>query len=216
MKSHLQFSASIVSAFFAALSLFSSAARASIIPTDSTYTIQGVNAPDNFGPTDLIFNGTAAPVDGGALEATAFQVPDGSGGEWDVFSVSTAQGGSLAGNIDAYWSLGWGFDVATPALWDATAIWWTDDGVAFDPIYAFSGVCCPATNPVNPSWGEAYYNTFTPDPLSGFVTFNPTVYVTPYNFITDGGIDPSTANGFDFAFHLYPANACLSRPASCS
>jgi len=193
------FAVSILFAACAALALFSPAARASVIPLDSAYTIQGVNAPNTFGPTNLIFNGTSSPI--------------GSGGEWDVFSVTTVGGGALAGNVNTAWSLSWSFDVGTPALWDATAFWWTANGTAFDPIFAFGGICCPATNPVNASWGEAYYNTFTPQTLSGSVTFNPTIFVSPYSFVGLGRINSATANGFDFAFHLHPS-AEVPEPAS--
>lgn len=200
-------------AVFLAGSLFVPAANASLIPVGSDYTIQGVNAPDDFGPFTLTFDGSIKLIDGDVLNVTELQVPTAGGGEWDVFSVSTANGGALAGNINSYWSLGWGFDVAVPSFFDATSIWWTADGVAYDPITAFGGLCCPATNPVNPAWGQAYYNTFPGDPVSGFVTFNPSVFVTPYSFISSGGMDPATANGFSFAFHLMPQEG-VPEPAS--
>jgi hypothetical protein len=197
-----------------ALWLLSTPAQAGIIPIGSSYTIQGTNAPTNFGPQTLTFDQTTKSADGGLLNVTEIQVPTTGGGEWDVFSVATADGGPLAGNINAYWSLGWGFDISQPSLFDATAIWWTANGVAFDPIYAFGGICCPATNPVNPAWGQAYYNTFTGDPVDGFVTFNPTIYVSPYNFISSGGMDPMTANGFNFAFHFTPQSSPVPEPFS--
>ena len=188
-----------------AVMLLAIATQASIIQIGSTYNIQGTNAPNDFGPINLNFDGTNKVIDNGLLTVTEQQVPTAGGGEWDVFSVATTNGGPLAGNINAYWSLGWGFNISTPAYFDATSIWWTANGVAFNPIFAFGGICCPATNPVNPAYGMSFYNSFPPgQPVDGFVTYNPAIFVTPYNFVSAGGIDPNAANGFNFAFHFDP------------
>lgn len=204
--------ASIVLMALVAL-LLSPAAQAGIVPIGSSYTLEGDNAPNTFGPITLTFNEMTQMTDGGLLNVTEQQVPTTGGGEWDVFSVSTVNGGPLAADLSSYWSLSWGFDISEPALFDATAIWWTADGVAFNPISSFGSLCCPATNPVNPAYGEAYYNTFTGAPFDGFTTFNPAIYVTPYDFISSGGINPDTANGFNFAFHFTPEST-TPEPAS--
>lgn len=139
--------------------------------------------------------------------------PTAGGGEWDVFNVSTTNGGPLAGNLNAYWSLGRGMDISRPSLFDATTLWWTVNGVAVSPIYPFGGICCPGANAVNPAWGEAYHHTFAGQPVDGFVTYNPAIDVSPYNFISQGGMNPDTVNGFDFAFHFDPQQP-TSEPAS--
>jgi hypothetical protein len=184
-----------------AAALGATIAQASIIPIGSNYTIAGTNAPTTFGTTTLAFDQTSKLVAGGQLLVTETQIADGPNAEWNIFSVSRVGGGPLAGNINAYWDLSWGFLLSAPVLFDATTIWWTVDGEA-DPTINNWALCCVGPNQINPSFGQAFNNNFPGAPFDGFVTFTPTIFVNPYNFVSAGGIDPNTANDFHFAFHF--------------
>lgn len=63
-------------------------------------------------------------------------------------------------------------------------------------------ICCATTsNPIIP--GAAYYNSGFTTPLPAGVQTNwRQVYVTPYNIVSGGGVNPSTANEFIFALHF--------------
>ena len=96
-------------------------AYASIIPIGPLYSVQGTNAPNDFGPVLVSFDQLPKVIDGGLLTVSETQVPTGPNGEWDIFNVATTAGGALAGNIDAEWNLGWSFFLSQPALFDGVS-----------------------------------------------------------------------------------------------
>jgi hypothetical protein len=185
----------------AVLSLLSPAAQASIIPIGSSYTFMGTNAPDNFTATTT-FSSTPVLVDNGALTLSEEQVSTGPTGEWDVFNMSTTNGGPLAADIDADWEITIDYVLSAPASFDGVASQWTVNGTPVSPIFNFSGICCVASsNPILP--GAAYYNTGFEDPLpAGTQTDWNEIYADPYSIISEGGMDPSTANGYTWALHF--------------
>jgi len=81
---------------------------------------------------------------------------------------------------------------------------WLVNGTPVNPLFNFSGICCAsASNPVLP--GEAYYASGFSDPLpAGPQTNWEEIYADPYSIVSEGGIDPSTANEFIFALHFTP------------
>ena len=196
-----------------ALSWLSPVARASIIPIGSSYTLIVTNAPDNF-TANTTFNSTPTPVDNGALTIWEDQVATGPDGEWDVFHMTTTAGGPLAGDINAYWDITIDYVLSAPVFFDGVASQWTVNGTPVSPLYNFGSICCASSsNPILP--GEAYYNTGFQAPLpAGTQTNWNEIYVTPYNFVSAGGIDPNTANGFTWALHFTLQQSTAPEPAS--
>src|SRR5262249_8477170 len=138
--------------------------QASIIPIGSSYTFVGTNAPDNFTATTT-FGSTPVLVDGGTVTLSEQQVATGPDGEWDIFHMSTTNGGPLAGNIDANWNITIDYVLSAAAFFDGVASQWTVDGTPVSPIANFGGICCvSSSNPILP--GDAFYNTGFQDPLS--------------------------------------------------
>jgi hypothetical protein len=176
-------------------------AYASIIPIGPLYSIQGTNAPNDFGPILVSFDQLPKVIDGGALTVSETQTPTGANGEWDVFNVSITGGGPLAGDLGANWSLGWSFFLGQPALFDGVSFWWSVNGTAVSSITNFGGICCAGPNPIDPALGQSFSSSFQGVLQNGVVTFNPTIFVDPYSFVSTGGIDPMTANEFHFGFH---------------
>jgi uncharacterized protein (TIGR03437 family) len=68
-------------------------------------------------------------------------------------------------------------------------------------------ICCAAaSNPIVPGW--SYYNSgFNVQLAAGTQTNWQQIYVDPYSLVSDGGINPSSPNGFIFGLHftLQPA-----------
>lgn len=200
-------------ASFVALAVLSVPAHAGIIPVGSSMTFGGTNAPDTYTATTT-FSSTPVLVDNGAVKIWQTQTPTAGGGEWDVFYMQTTNGGPLAGDISSFWNIVISYDLSEPVYLDAVADQWAVNGVPVDPLYNFGGICCAvSSNPILP--GEAYYNSGFQDPLSAGIQSNwEQIYVSPYSFVEDGGINPNTADDFTFALHFTPQTATTPEPAS--
>lgn len=152
-------------------------------------------------------------IDGGALSLFETQVATGANGEWDVWHLTTTSGGPIAGDINAYWAIVMDYTLSAAVNFDKVADQWTVGGTPVSPLSNFSGICCAtASNPILP--GEAYYNSGFSVPLSAGVQSNwRQIFVSPYSIVSEGGVDPSTANGFNFALH-FTLTTPVPEPAS--
>jgi uncharacterized protein (TIGR03437 family) len=173
-----------------------------IIPIGSSLTFNLTNAPDTFTATTT-FSSTPVTVDNGALKVWQTQTATAANAEWDVFYMQTTSGGPLAGNINADWQIVLDYDLSAAADFDQVANQWLVNGTPVSPITnGIGSICCAAlTNPILP--GPAYYNSgFSGALAAGVQSGWRQVFVDPYNFVTSGGINPSTANEFIFALHF--------------
>jgi len=86
-------------------------------------------------------------------------VATGTTGEWDIFNMSTTNGGPLANNINGYWDITIDYVLSQAVCFDATALQWTVNGVPVSPLTNGIGSICCATpsNPILPGW--AYYSS---------------------------------------------------------
>lgn len=179
-----------------------------LIAVGSPLTYGGTNAPDTYSASTT-FSSTPVLVDNGAVRIWQVQTPTSADGEWDVFYMQTVNGGPVAGNINAYWNILINYTLTAPAYFDQVVQQWLVNGTPVSPLTnGIGSICCAATtNPILP--GAAYYN-------SGFSSLVPAglfsnsdggalwqqVYVTPYNIVSNGGVNPSTANEFFFGLHF--------------
>jgi hypothetical protein len=205
---------SLLFSSFALLAL-GTTARAGIIQIGSSMTFGGTNAPDTYSDTTT-FGSTPVLVDNGAVTIWQQQVPTAGGGEWDLFYMQTTNGAPLAGDIDADWNITISYDLSQAAYFDQVVDQWAVNGTPVSPLSNFGSLCCATTsNPILP--GAAYY-------ASGFSALLPAgvqsdwqqIYVDPYSFVTDGGINPQTADDFTFGLHFTPQQASVPEPASLS
>lgn len=201
----------------ATFATFATAAQASIIPIGSSLTFGGTNLPGACTDTtcsDMVtFSSTPVLIDGGALSLYETQTATGPNGEWDVWHLSTVSGGPIAGDINAYWAIVMDYTLSAAVNFDAVADQWTVNATPVNPLSDFGSICCAvASNPILP--GEAYYNSGFKGPLSAGVQSDwQQIFVSPYSFVSAGGIDPSTANGFNFALH-FTLQTPVPEPAS--
>jgi len=180
---------------------------AGIIAVGSSMTFGGTNAPDTYSATTT-FSSTPVLVDNGAVKIWQKQVSTGSNSEWDVFYMQTTSGGPLAGNINGYWNILMDYTLTAPAFFDGVVNQWLVNGTPVSPLTNGIGtICCAAaSNPILP--GEAYYNSgfSVPYPAGLFSSTQGTqwqqVFVSPYSIVSNGGVNPSTANQFIFALHF--------------
>jgi hypothetical protein len=196
--------------------MFATGARAdNLIPIGSTLTFGGYNLPGGCTDTScsnnvLFGTGVPTPIDGGALSLTTSQVNEAGGAEWDIFSISTVGGGPVAGDINGDWNITMDYDLSAPVYFQQVVSQWTVNGTPVSPLYNFSGICCATSSDPSPVSGEAYYNSGFSSPLpAGEQTDWEEIYVDPYNAVSDGGIDPSTANGFAFGLYFAPQTPVL-------
>lgn len=195
------------------------AARADIIPIGSSLSFGGTNLPGACANTtcqDATTFGATTLIDGGALQLSETQVPDGPNAEWDVWSIATVNGGPLAGNIQGFWQITMSYVLDAPVFFDQVALQWTVNGTPVDPLFNFGGICCATASNPSPITGEAYYNSGFSAPLpAGLQSGWNQVFVTPYSFVSAGGIDPNTANGLNFALHFTLQNpSAVPEPGS--
>jgi hypothetical protein len=195
----------------AALITFASGAQASsIIPLGSALAFGGTNLPGactNTSCSDNVLFGVPAVIDGGALLLSEQQVADGPNAEWDVWRITTiggtTAGGPLAGNINAAWNILMNYDLGAAVNFDQVVLQWTVNGTPVSPLFNFGGITGASPSNPSPIIGEAYYNFGFSDPLAAGVQSNwQQVFVSPYSFVSAGGIDPNTANGLNFANHF--------------
>ena len=182
------------------------AARADIVPIGSNLTFGGTNLPGACRDTscsDTTIFGTPTVIDGGALQLTETQVADGPNAEWDEWSITTVSGGPLAGDINSFWNIVMSYDLSAAVYFDQVVNQWTVNGAPVSSLSNFGGICCATPSNPSPISGEAYYNSGFSVPLAAGVESNwEQIFVTPYSFVSAGGIDPNTANGFNFALHF--------------
>ncbi len=173
-----------------------------IIPIGSALTFGGTDSPDTYSATTT-FSSTPVLVDNGAVKIWQSQVPTGPTGEWDVFYMETTNGGPLANDTSAEWSIVMNYTLSTAAVFDAVANQWLVNGTPVSPLTnGIGSICCAAaSNPILP--GYSYYNSGFSGQLSAGVQTNwQQIFVRPYTLVTNGGINPSTANAFTFALHF--------------
>ncbi|HUO31225.1 MAG TPA: hypothetical protein VMU80_18520 [Bryobacteraceae bacterium] len=172
------------------------------IPIGSPLVWSPTNGPDTF-TANTTFSSTPVLVDNGAVKIWQQQVPTSSTSEWDLFYMQTTNGGPIAGDINADWQIVINYTLSAAVDFDQVVQQWTVNGTAVGPLTNGIGtICCAAaTNPILPGW--SYYNSGFEGPLPAGVQTNwRQIYVDPYNYVTSGGIDPSTANGFIFGLHF--------------
>jgi hypothetical protein len=201
------------------LALAMSGASASIIPIGSSLTFGGTNLPGGCANTTcsntVTFSSTPVLIDGGALSLFETQTATGPNGEWDVWHLSTVGGGPLAGNISAFWQILMSYTLSQPVFFDQVVNQWAVNGTPVSPISNFGGICCAVSSNPSPLSGTAYYNSGFSDPLSAGVQTNwDQIFVSPYSFVSDGGIDPSTANDFAFGLHFTLQTPSVPEPAT--
>lgn len=141
-------------------------------------------------------------MDNGAATIWQEQVPTGSNGEWDIFYLKTTNGGPLASDINAYWGITIDFTFTVPSYSDGVVTQWMVNGTPVSNITnGIGSICCAtASNPILPGW--SYYNQGNgPEPAGPYNNWQE-IFVSPYSFVSDGGINANTANEFVFALHF--------------
>ena len=186
---------------------FTAPGQASIIFNGSSLSFGGTNLPgactDTTCQDATTFGTSSVLIDGGALTLSENQVADGPNAEWDEWSISTVSGGPLAGDINGDWEITMNYDLSAPVDFDQVVNQWTVNGTPVSPLSSIGGICCATASNPSPISGEAFYNSGFSAPLAAGVQSGwNQIFVDPYNFVSSGGVDPSTANGFNFALHF--------------
>jgi hypothetical protein len=176
--------------------------HAGIIQPGSTYTVTGTNFVTNYSQ-NVTVDGATHSVDNGLLQLTLTTVPDGPNAEWDVFSFTTTGGGPLASNLNANWQLDLtGLTFSEPVFFTGFFAQWTVDGSAVSPISPFGGIDNINPNPTGIVPGPVYGGLFASSLASTSFDLPNLIFVNPYSFVSSGGINPDTANGFQAGLHF--------------
>jgi len=176
-------------------------AHAAVILPGSAYSVTATNFPGGSG-TATVTVGTPTTIEG--LNFSDTILATGSTGAWISFNLVNPTGGSLAGNVSANWQFTIdNLQMTGPALFDNKFEQWTQDGVPVTPQNSFSGfINLGNVNPITglgPGYGG---DPFTPGPAQTTYSFDPVVLSDPYSTISEGGINPTTANDFHEILHF--------------
>jgi PEP-CTERM motif len=160
----------------------------------SSYQLDFINFPVDSSTTATLDLTTKTVNTNLTVTEQIFQ--DGPNSQWIDFNFKTIDGGPLASNINSNWQINInGVEVAAPSLGSGFYFYWTVNDTPVAPIFPFGGFGNIAPIPTAPSLGSAYVNNGFPPygPLDSFDAF---ASVSPYSFISSGGMDPATVNGF--------------------
>ncbi len=183
-----------------AISLVSSPLMAAgFIPIGSTFVFHPTNSPDSYSDTTTF--GSTILVDNGAATLSMSQLPTAGGGEWDIWKLTTTNGGPIAGNLNAYWDITMDYVLSQNVVFDEGANQWTVNGVGVTPTNNDTGICCATANDF-PFVGGGFQNSGFSVPVSaGTFTNWRQIFISDYSDITESGI-PTNANGFNYALHF--------------
>ncbi|MDG3004299.1 PEP-CTERM sorting domain-containing protein [Paludisphaera mucosa] len=177
----------------------------------SSYQLDFTNFPVD-GSTTATLDLTTKTVNTN-LTVTEQIFQDGPSSQWIDFNFETIDGGPLASNLNGTWRIDvTGVDVTTPALGSGFYFYWTMNGAPVTPIFPFGSFGGIAPIPTDPGAGSAYVVVGFPPygPLSSFDAF---AFSSPYSFISSGGMDPATVNGFHVGIRMTDAQA-VPEPSS--
>jgi hypothetical protein len=195
---------------FVALLCTGQTAWAGLIQAGGSYTVTGTNFVTNYSQ-NVTVDAQTHLVDSGLVNLTLTVVPDGPNAEWDVFRFTTTNGGPLAGNLNALWRLDMtNIPFNQAVAFDGFFAQWNVNGTAVSPIFPFGGGALRVvhTNPTNIVPGPVYGGTVSGPIVPPGTTLNlpNLIFVSPYSFVSAGGIDPNTANGFIAGLHFTAVN----------
>ena len=171
-------------------------ARASLLDLGSTFTLNLTNAPNTTSETDTLALGTST-VDTGHLSLNVSSVAV-AGGEWEVFTLTTTSGGSIAGDPTQSWEAQFANVLLSQSL-HVTHFFvdWGDNGVLANPTSNVGGNLSLETNPITGSgnvFGEALNVHLS------VVTFAGAAGV--FNNLFNDFTTPTSLNEFEAAFRV--------------
>jgi PEP-CTERM motif len=156
----------------------------------------------NFTQNVTLGDGTTI-LDQGELTLTQTIIPAGPGAQWLVLDFEATGAQLLAGDPNADWEIDATAPVSSPGQISAWFCDWSVNGTLFnatDPIGGFFAQPNPlGSDPANVfGWpGEPWPVTTSFDSLAG---------LSPYSYLTAGGLDPGAVNGFVMGSLLTPAS----------
>lgn len=194
-------------------------ARADIIQSGGSFTVQGYNSPNTdgaWGPyTFTLTSGLTQTLGTEGLTVTPTIVSTANPNEeWVLFTFSATTGTSLANNINDYWET----DVENLPFTQTAGLaaffeYWSNNGTVVNPTSPFNGDVLE-TDPLNPAVGTIMGNSFSPLvslPLSNGADLARGVY--PYSNINSFGMDAASDNSYTIAGEFAPLTAA-PEPAS--
>ncbi len=167
----------------------------------SSFSVSGTNSPTNFNDSVTVLPGTST-LDGGLLSLTQTIVVNGNS-DWLNLNFE-ANRGLLASNLAAAWEIDVeGVQLSSPAYLTGIMVYWTVNRAPAEPIHPFLVFSPVGPNPLSPSGQEAYVRSFAISPGSPlYSSIGEFASISRYNAISEGGMNPSTVNGFDLAIRI--------------
>jgi hypothetical protein len=160
----------------------------------SSYQLTFTNFPVNSSTTATLDLTTKTVNTNLSVIERIFQ--DGPNSQWIDFNFKSINGGPLASNFNSTWSIDVnGVNVTKPSLGSGFYFYWTVNDTPVTPISPFGSLSAIAPIPTAPTLGPAYVALGFP-PFGPQGSFDASAFVSPYSFISSGGMDPTKVNGF--------------------
>ena len=165
-------------------------------------TISDTDSPlgTSFSQTVPLIPGTTIPLDLGELTLGTSLVTTGPNTQWVVLDLEATGGRLLAGNLSGFWDIGANLPLSAPAGFTGVFGYWSVNGAPTNPIFPFGSgfIDHVESDPLNPSITPVYGEEFGGPIVSGTTTLPlpNLVEISPYSFISAGGMDPNAVNGF--------------------
>jgi len=161
----------------------------------STFSVVGTDFPTDF-PASTATLGTPAFLNGGQLSVSETFTPVSATEEWVVFDFTTASGGLIISDPTANFSTTInGIQTTGPAVLSSPFAYFATNGTPFGPLTPASGFGVE-TNPITGSGDVLDFAGFFPGAAD--TTFSLDIFSNPASFLTNVGVDPTTANAFYF------------------
>ncbi|HEV8620045.1 MAG TPA: PEP-CTERM sorting domain-containing protein [Nitrospiraceae bacterium] len=171
-------------------------AYADIFPAGGIFNVACTNCPAG---TATVLGTIGGTTDVEGLTLTTTITPTGANGAWIEFNFDNPTGGPVAGNTNATWGITiTDVPLTAPGTRDFIFAYWTVDGTPVSPINTFSVFSDVNLNPI--TGVGPVYGPFSTPPTPPSTTTGISISLTPYSFVTSGGI-PVSANDFHMALH---------------
>jgi hypothetical protein len=143
---------------------------------------------------DVTLAAGTTTLDRGELMLTQKLIPAGPGREWLILDFQATGSHLLAANPGIFWEISAVAPVSFPGLVTQAFLDWTTDGVWYDATRPI-GIVPVISNPLGTDPANVFGATTQP-PWPATVKFNLFAYISPYDDISLGGLNPKAVNGY--------------------
>jgi hypothetical protein len=159
---------------------------------------------------NVTLGASTTTLDAGEMMLTQTIIQDGPNAQWLILDFEATGSHLLAGDPNAYWDIDAVAPISAPGQISAWFSDWTVNGTWQNATSGIGGLITEpnplGSNPAN------VFGSDTPPPWPVTTSFDTFTNVSPYSYISAGGMDTTTVNGFVMGSLL--TSASVPEPSS--